>query len=72
MQKTLFPIETEWVCPDSYPDLSQAKQVAVDLETCDPNLTTKGSGWPTGDGHIIGVAVAVDGNQWYLDRKSVV
>jgi len=66
MQKTLFPIETEWVCPDSYPDLSQAKQVAVDLETCDPNLTTKGSGWPTGDGHIIGVAVAVDGNQWYF------
>ena len=66
MQTTLFPIETEWVCPDSYPDLSQAKQVAIDLETYDPHLTTKGSGWATGDGHIIGIAVAVDGDQWYF------
>ena len=52
--------------PDGYPDLSQAREVAIDLETRDPNLTTMGSGWPRNDGYVIGVAVAVDGEAWYF------
>ena len=63
---SLLPPETEWVCPQSYPDLSHYKEIAIDLETCDPELTTKGSGWPTGNGHVIGISVAVEGNQWYF------
>jgi DNA polymerase I-like protein with 3'-5' exonuclease and polymerase domains len=62
----VFPPETEWVCPESYPDLTHYKEICIDLETCDPDLTTKGSGWPTGNGHIIGIAVAVEDNQWYF------
>ena len=41
---------------DEYPDLSKAEG-AIDLETKDPNLKTKGSGWATFDGHIVGFAV---------------
>jgi len=52
--------------PDSFPNLSHAKEVAIDLETYDPHLTVRGSGWPRGDGHVIGVAVAVDGDAWYF------
>jgi len=66
MQFPLFQPPTEWVMPDGYPDLSYAKEVAIDLETRDPNLTTMGSGWARKDGHIIGIAVAVEGDQWYF------
>ena len=65
-QLPLFKPPTEWVMPDGYPDLSSAKEVAIDLETRDPNLTTLGSGWPRKDGHIIGIAVAVSSDQWYF------
>ncbi len=40
-------LETEWVMPDELPDLRGAKNICIDLETHDPNLKTKGSGWPT-------------------------
>ena len=66
MQYPLFQPPTEWVIPDGYPDLSYAKEVSIDLETRDPNLTTLGSGWARKDGTIIGIAVAVEGDQWYF------
>ncbi len=66
MQVSMFKTESEWVCPQSYPDLTSCREVAIDLETYDPHLTTHGSGWPTGEGHIIGAAVAVEGEQWYF------
>ena len=61
---------TEWVIPDGYPNLSNAKTVAIDLETKDPHLTTMGSGWARKDGHVIGIAVAVEGDQWYFPYKA--
>ena len=66
MQFPLFQPPTEWVMPDGFPDISYAREVAIDLETRDPNLTTMGSGWARKDGHIIGIAVAVEGDQWYF------
>ena len=66
MQYPLFQPPTEWVMPDGYPDLSHAKEVSIDLETKDPNLSSMGSGWARKDGCIIGVAVAVEGDQWYF------
>jgi len=66
MQIPLFQPPIDWVMPDGYPDLAKYKEVAIDLETKDPNLTTMGSGWARKDGHIIGVAVAVEGSQWYF------
>jgi|TARA_R110000822_G_scaffold2852_3_gene13239 DNA polymerase I-like protein with 3'-5' exonuclease and polymerase domains len=58
--------DSDWVCPAEYPDLTQAKEIAIDLETKDPNIKTKGSGWATFDGHIVGFAVAAFDQQWYF------
>jgi len=81
MQLPLLRTESEWSAPESFPDLSGDREIAIDLETYDPDLKTKGSGWPTKNGHIIGVAVATENGSWYfpirhetggnLDRKRV-
>lgn len=62
----LYQHETEWVMPDSFPDLSDALLIAIDLETYDPGLNETGAGWATGNGYIIGIAVAVEGASWYF------
>lgn len=71
----------EWVMPTSFPDLSGYREIAIDLETHDPNLTTLGPGWARKDGKVVGVAVAAGDDAWYfpfahkngsnLDRKMV-
>ena len=61
----MFPTHTEWVAPQSFPNLSTAKEIAIDLETCDPNLESFGPGWPRNDGFIVGYAVAVEGWSGY-------
>ena len=43
LQQPLFTPETEWVPPDHLPDLSSHAEIAIDLETRDPNLLTMGS-----------------------------
>jgi DNA polymerase I-like protein with 3'-5' exonuclease and polymerase domains len=66
LNKLLFPPQTEWVPPASFPDLSSAKEIAIDLETCDPNMENMGPGWARKDGYIIGYAVAVEGWKGYF------
>ena len=61
----MFTAQTEWDCPESFPDLSDAKYIAIDLETKDPDLKSKGSGAIQGHGEIVGFAVAVDGWSGY-------
>ena len=58
MKADLFDIEEEWYPPSSLPDLTNCERIAIDLETCDPNLTTLGPGWCRNDGYVIGFAVA--------------
>ena len=70
---------TEWVMPTEFPDLRNADEIAIDLETRDPDLKKKGSGSIVGNGEVVGIAVAVDGFKGYfpiaheegpnLDRK---
>jgi DNA polymerase I-like protein with 3'-5' exonuclease and polymerase domains len=60
------PREMAWNIPTQFPDLSQYKQIAVDLETCDPNLTTLGPGWARKDGFIVGIAVAAGDWEGYF------
>ena len=77
----MFTAQTEWDCPDSFPDLSGEKYIAIDLETKDPNLRSKGSGAIQGHGEIVGIAVATEGWKGYypiahegggnLDRRIV-
>ena len=61
----MFKPKSEWLPPMDFPDIKDAKRIAIDLETKDPNITQKGAGWATKDGHIIGVAIAVDGWEGY-------
>ena len=77
----LFTPETEWVMPDELKDLREHREIAIDLETNDPELKSLGSGNVVGRGHIAGVAVAVEGWSGYypihheqggnMDRKLV-
>ena len=57
--KQIFKPQTEWIPPESFPDLSKYDEIAIDLETKDPELKTMGSGSVTSKGHIVGIAVAV-------------
>jgi len=66
IQFPMFTPETEWVMPDDLKDLKGCKEIAIDLETNDPGLTTSGSGSVVGKGHIAGVAVAVEGWSGYF------
>ena len=59
IMKPIFKPQTEWLPPESFPDLSKYDEIAIDLETKDPELKTMGSGSVTGKGHIVGIAVAV-------------
>ena len=58
MQIPLFKPQTEWLPPTEFPDLSKHDEIAIDLETKDPDLIKKGSGAVIGNGEVIGIAVA--------------
>jgi DNA polymerase I-like protein with 3'-5' exonuclease and polymerase domains len=74
--------QTEWIFPKEYPDLRSADEIAIDLETRDPDLKSTGSGAISGNGEIVGFAVAVDGYKNYfpiaheqgpnMDRKKTI
>ena len=64
-QPNWFPkvhrMPSEWVMPDSFPDLSGYDEIAIDLETRDPGIKDKGPGYIRKEGEVVGVAVAVEG-----------
>ena len=62
----MFKAQTEWAKPEEFPDLRQADTIAIDLETHDPDLKSKGSGSIVGRGKVVGIAVAVDGYSGYF------
>jgi DNA polymerase-1 len=66
LQMAMFTPKSDWVPPSELPDIFSAKQIAVDVETRDPNIKTNGPGWPTGDGEVVGYAVATDEWQGYI------
>jgi DNA polymerase I-like protein with 3'-5' exonuclease and polymerase domains len=80
--KILFKPQTEWLPPEEFKDLSSYDEIAIDLETKDPNLKTMGSGSVTGQAKIVGIALAVEGWSAYypiahegggnMDRKKVI
>ena len=73
--------QTEWLTPTEFPDLRKYDEIAIDLETRDPDLKSKGSGAIIGNGEVVGIAVAVEGWKGYypiaheagpnMDRKKV-
>jgi len=66
MKVPLFEAQTEWNEPEEYPDLRQYDEIAIDLETRDPDLKSKGSGSIIGNGEVVGIAVAVPGRKFYF------
>ena len=81
MKIPTFSAQTEWVIPTEFPDLTQVDEIAIDLETRDPDLIKKGSGAIIGNGEVIGIAVATSNYKGYfpiahhgggnMDRKKV-
>jgi len=65
MVKPIFKPQTEWLPPQEFPDLSNHDEIAIDLETKDPDLKTIGSGSVVGRSKIVGIAVAVEGWSGY-------
>ena len=55
----------EWTRP-SFPDVTGIQQVAIDLETHDPEIKTLGGGWATNKGFVVGVAVSFEGFDGYF------
>ena len=66
MKVPIFEAQTEWIEPESYPDLRSYDEIAIDLETRDPDLKSKGSGAIIGNGEVVGIAVAVPGKKFYF------
>ena len=65
-QPSLFQTPSEWLPPEGVPNLSEAKEIAIDLETKDDGIKNGvGPGWATKQGRVIGVALAVDGWEGY-------
>jgi len=81
MKIPVFSAQTEWVIPTELPDLTKVDEIAIDLETRDPDLIKKGSGAIIGNGEVIGIAVATANYKGYfpiahhgggnMDRKMV-
>ena len=79
--KILFKPQTEWLPPEEFKDLSSYDEIAIDLETKDPDLKSLGSGSITGKAQIVGIALAVEGWSAYypidhegggnMDKKKV-
>ena len=56
---------SEWVQPDTFPDLSGYDEIAIDLETRDPGIKDAGPGYFRKNGEVVGIAIAVDGWEAY-------
>jgi len=56
---------SEWVQPDTFPDLSGYDEIAIDLETRDPGIKDSGPGYIRKHGEVVGIAIAVDGWEAY-------
>ena len=66
LQMHMFAPKSEWVPPHNLPDITEAKRIAVDVETRDPNIKANGPGWATGDGEVVGYAIATDTWSGYI------
>lgn len=68
-QIPLWDTKFKWKLPQELPDLSKAKFIGLDTETCDPDLKKSGPGVRK-NGYIVGISVAIqeDGNykSWYF------
>ena len=62
----LITPDSNWTAPEVLPRFSDNELLAIDLETCDPSLKERGPGWATGDGFVVGIAIASEKWRGYL------
>ncbi len=56
-----FEAQKEWIKPTELPNLNGYDEIAIDLETCDPNLNHHmGSGSVIQEGKVVGISVATN------------
>ena len=68
----MFPPKSDWLPPEHpFPDILDAEEIAIDVETRDPHLKERGPGWPTGNGEVVGYAIAVPGWKGYFPVNHV-
>lgn len=68
LQMAMFAQKTDWLPPEHpFPDeILNAKEIAIDVETRDPDLKANGPGWATNNGEVVGYAIAVPGWKGYF------
>ena len=64
MQIPLFEPKSTWRPPAILPELSGT--ISLDLETYDPDIKRAGPGYKTGNGKVVGVALADEHQTVYL------
>ncbi len=48
LQMAMFPPKSDWLPPEHpFPEIFDAPEIAIDVETRDPDLKHRGPGWPT-------------------------
>ena len=67
----MFTPKSEWVPPVELPNIWDAKEIAIDVETKDPNLKTLGPGWARSDGQVVGYAIATADWSGYIPIRHV-
>jgi len=68
--------DTGWTAPTEFPRLADARLLAIDCETKDPALPTRGPGFRRRDedaAHMVGLAVGTpDGGRWYFPMRHTI
>jgi len=70
-QLPLLTPESNWTAPSlsDLPSLRGVKRIALDVETCDPQLSELGPGTRRG-GYVVGIALGIDGGpRFYLPTR---
>lgn len=65
----LFSPNSNWKCPDSFPDLTNETIIAIDCETKDLDLRTRGPGFIRGDAYPVGVSISTGHGSWYFPTR---
>jgi len=67
LQMVMFPPKSDWLPPEHpFPDLLSCPEIAIDVETRDPDLKSRGPGWATQNGEVVGYGIAVPGWSGYF------
>ncbi len=67
LQMAMFPPKSDWLPPEHpFPEIFDAPEIAIDVETRDPDLKHRGPGWPTKNGEVVGYGIAVPGWKGYF------